>query len=720
MIRPLIYLLLCLFASDVFAISRVYCGGYVAKSNRGDIDCQKYRIKVTTENSNSEIVSIKKYVLPIKISVDLYDPMYLHWAGIRIGDNLLIRLNNENRRLEVLKKNTEWEVNKFIDSYRVFKERSDRITLQIAINSNGSVVVRLDDKKLIVTGGHVFGKKNFHVSLLSGWKTAISWSYPSISRLIEKVQYSVSDIVEIETDKHYISGAILNSNNHLYRDESIVEVNLRKDIIRNHKPELCVFSDVYGNKVGEVKIVDAPSNGKGGYCSYYPSKRGIYTIGLGWANSVKLPKIIATFVVLPPAPDKLSKYLGVHIDGLKSDWHIETARSIGIDQIRLHDGVQTGWWTRIQPDDPNHWSWPYDRFQSDLVNYGMRSLGVLLWTPKWASADQSKNSPPKNIAQYKKYVERVVSRYRGSIYAWEIWNEPYSNYYWKGSVYDYVNLVKNASNVIKKVDPKLKVVGGVTTPFNSKWNKKLFNSDILNYIDVFSIHFSELDYSHDILTDFVNKLRSNGFKGEIWNTESRIYSQSLVGMDSSNINEQSVLYHRNSAYKLIDLILANLAAGIDKVFYYHLFNPARWGDSTAKKQNLINTGLWDRDNNPKTLVSAIAAFNYLTSDKTFFKHLKRKQADFYLFKGGESVLAIRKSSNLLDREISSCKLSTKHLKKKCRGIFYDFQGNKLNQKNGVVNMKFSTEPWYLQCSGKSAQKDIIHYITNIQCSAASL
>ncbi len=71
---------------------------------------------------------------------------------------------------------------------------------------------------------------------------------------------------------------------------------------------------------------------------------------------------------------------------------------------------------------------------------GARPMLVLGLTPTWAASDPNAGdarwglgtaSPPKDINDWKNYVQAVVSRYGGRIAAYEVWNEANLQTFWK-------------------------------------------------------------------------------------------------------------------------------------------------------------------------------------------------------------------------------------------------------------------------------------------------
>ena len=98
----------------------------------------------------------------------------------------------------------------------------------------------------------------------------------------------------------------------------------------------------------------------------------------------------------------------------------------------------------------------------DMANSrGIKVLGMLWRTPDWANGGKGVYVPPTDVADYASIATWVASRYRGKVQAWEIWNEPDpAQSFWKGTVGEYVQLLKAAYPAIKAGDPNALVVFG--------------------------------------------------------------------------------------------------------------------------------------------------------------------------------------------------------------------------------------------------------------------
>src|SRR5205085_2744278 len=81
-------------------------------------------------------------------------------------------------------------------------------------------------------------------------------------------------------------------------------------------------------------------------------------------------------------------------------------------------------WPMIEPAKDS-----YDWALTDGVvdSAQSRSVGVLAtlaYTPGWANGDAGANVPPDDLDDWRAFVTACVTRYKGKVRFWSIWNEP--------------------------------------------------------------------------------------------------------------------------------------------------------------------------------------------------------------------------------------------------------------------------------------------------------
>jgi polysaccharide biosynthesis protein PslG len=155
------------------------------------------------------------------------------------------------------------------------------------------------------------------------------------------------------------------------------------------------------------------------------------------------------------------------------------AKTSGIGSISILSNG--GEWATVEPQR-GQWDWTY----LDQAVFNARSAGVtdvtmvLIGTPRWAASlppatgayvepSPSYASPPKFLADWKEYVRRVASRYKGRINSYEVWSEANLKNRWRGTPAQLASMTKTAYTVVKSIDPKARVVGASSTVRVARW-----------------------------------------------------------------------------------------------------------------------------------------------------------------------------------------------------------------------------------------------------------
>jgi hypothetical protein len=90
---------------------------------------------------------------------------------------------------------------------------------------------------------------------------------------------------------------------------------------------------------------------------------------------------------------------------------------------------------------------------------GVRIYAGLGYTPAWASSGGRSQDPPDDPADWYDYVYQCVSRYKGSIKHWELWNEPNLSIFFAGTRSRYINdILKVGADAAHAADPDCMVL----------------------------------------------------------------------------------------------------------------------------------------------------------------------------------------------------------------------------------------------------------------------
>ncbi|MFN4179535.1 MAG: endo-1,4-beta-xylanase, partial [Armatimonadota bacterium] len=115
-------------------------------------------------------------------------------------------------------------------------------------------------------------------------------------------------------------------------------------------------------------------------------------------------------------------------------------------------------WAHIQPEQ-GKWDFSLsDNIVKSAKSSNLQILGIFLYLAPWASAKppSTRAFPIKDIRYWRDYVREVVKRYKDEVKYWEVYNE-FGSFSENGTPKDYAELVRNAYEVAKEVDPTCKV-----------------------------------------------------------------------------------------------------------------------------------------------------------------------------------------------------------------------------------------------------------------------
>ncbi|MGQ9537247.1 MAG: GH39 family glycosyl hydrolase, partial [Actinomycetota bacterium] len=131
-----------------------------------------------------------------------------------------------------------------------------------------------------------------------------------------------------------------------------------------------------------------------------------------------------------------------------------------------------------------------DAVMAEATSRGIRVLGILGTSPPWANGGNPWNYPPTDLEAWRNYVRTVCARYRGSISAWEIWNEENIPQFWmpEPDVGRYMELLAAASREIRDVDPGARVVMGGMAGLGYDYLNQCLAGGAADYVDAIAYH----------------------------------------------------------------------------------------------------------------------------------------------------------------------------------------------------------------------------------------
>lgn len=181
-------------------------------------------------------------------------------------------------------------------------------------------------------------------------------------------------------------------------------------------------------------------------------------------------------------------------------------------------------WSVVQYKDVNTFNWvDFDKVANTAKAYGIKSIVTIDYAPQWAvvgGCPVDKHCPPTDPNTYATFAGIVAARYKGTVSAYEIWNEQNYPLFWypSANVQSYINLLKLAYTKIKSVDSQVIVMtgglaagadgGGTIAPITFV-NALYASPDARNYFDALALH----PYSYPVSPDYV----------AVWNSWQQMY-----------------------------------------------------------------------------------------------------------------------------------------------------------------------------------------------------
>ena len=167
---------------------------------------------------------------------------------------------------------------------------------------------------------------------------------------------------------------------------------------------------------------------------------------------------------------------------------------IGVKYVRIQSG-----WARTEKQEGQYDFLWLDDIVENLASRGLKPwiclcYGNALYTPEAAKYFGAVGCPPTNsaeaLAAWQKYVATLVTRYRGTVSMYEVWNEPDGQWCWKDgpSGAEYGQFVKDTAQAIRPEDPEAWVLGGSLCLRDLKFADDALRAGMAESIDALTFH----------------------------------------------------------------------------------------------------------------------------------------------------------------------------------------------------------------------------------------
>lgn len=188
------------------------------------------------------------------------------------------------------------------------------------------------------------------------------------------------------------------------------------------------------------------------------------------------------------------------------------AQLVGFNLVRLtaHWGPDGCGMVKDEVIEPTQgaYNWTgFDRILSMYTAAGFRIYAQIYGTPYWASphpekagkinicVDEATAYAPKDMADWSRFLEALVNRYKNRIQLWEIGNEPAmpgGSCFWMDTPENYLAMLRSGYETIKKLQPESEIwIGGLgANPFYHAFYDRILSLGGGKYFDGLSLHGS--------------------------------------------------------------------------------------------------------------------------------------------------------------------------------------------------------------------------------------
>lgn len=274
--------------------------------------------------------------------------------------------------------------------------------------------------------------------------------------------------------------------------------------------------------------------------------------------------------VLPvPRDTGAESSFGTHIT--INPFFVNYARRTGFKWIRLHDAGVLGKWKQTQTV-PGEYRW-YDQSVDLARSAGLHMLGLPddAPLPAWVVGEHATPGNVINIPAFQEHCRMVAQHYAGRIDCWEIWNEPYMNYFFKGSAEQFRDVCIAGAKGIKAGNPHAKTLGICSEICGTSFVASV-GPEVWKHLDATSFHLYFSNITGNGGKTFAGELKAlqkamgPATPKEAWNTEGTLGD---AGTNSfyrflnvaPELNESAVAFSSR-------VWMESIKSGISKTFIY--------------------------------------------------------------------------------------------------------------------------------------------------------
>lgn len=321
-------------------------------------------------------------------------------------------------------------------------------------------------------------------------------------------------------------------------------------------------------------------------------------------------------------------------------------------------------WERIEPA-PGRFDFAIPDAQIERVRNLGGNVLVLLPFPsaKWASSAPPDvlNAtgypnyrygvayPPKNVADFRRYVREVVRHYKPrGITHYQIFNESVFTTYslpekFGFGLSDYLKLLAAAYEAIHEVDPKAVVVGGCSAHYKSNYTTDFVKQGGLRFCEVFDLHMYSppiaAEYYEESFAALAELMRAHGGPKPLWITEWGCYADDdpptvpwTAG--DATMNRCRWPSEREATEHIVKFTAVSFAHGVRKIFFHA-------GTCGAINGSDAGGVLFEYGGTPRKMYAGVAVLTRLLGvPDRLVKIVKDGSFRAYVFETGKRTVAI--------------------------------------------------------------------------------
>lgn len=294
-------------------------------------------------------------------------------------------------------------------------------------------------------------------------------------------------------------------------------------------------------------------------------------------------------------PDR-NPLFGLSIGNTDGVYDVGIADKTGMSYVRLHGFM----WSEIEPenvtaDNGKSYNWGnYDKIFENIRSYDgkLRVIGNMLHTPQWASEVEDSSGylvpmyaryAPKNMNDFKDFIDDLYARYGSSIDTWEIYNEPHlpgGSVFWNDTPENYISLLQCAYNELKILSGGSDTVtmGGIGAKRYLSFYRQFVEKGGMQYTDKLAMHGYDVDPWNYLKIN--RELGSGADKGVI-NTEAHIILM-------NNSSQDYYLTEKEVALRMVNDILRQIKYGIEKITFFSAYDGALSGEDIYRLDSITD------------------------------------------------------------------------------------------------------------------------------------